>query len=363
MQKEFKQMFRDKSILAMMFVLPTIQLGILPLAMDFEVKKLNLVVVDADRSSFSQKLITKIGSSGYFKIVAAEPAYRQAIDYIERGKADVVLEVPPSFEKSLVREGTQKLNISVDAINGTKSGLGSAYLLSVIKDFNKDILLSVNGQLQQPSTIDVASSVWFNPYANFKWYVVPGVLVLLVTIVGGFLASLNIVKEKELGTIEQINVTPIKKWQFIFGKLFPFWLVGLGVFTVGLLVARIFYNVVPVGSIALLYLLAGIYLIAILGFGLLISTLADNQLQSMFITYFFIMIFVLMSGLFTSVESMPGWARNISNALPITHFMRAIRMVVIKGSGFADISRILLYLLGFAVLLNGFAIYNYRKTS
>lgn len=356
-------MFRDKTILAMMFVLPTIQLGILPLAMDFDVKSLNVVVVDADRSSYSQKLVSKIGASGYFKIVAAKSGFKQALEYIKNGSADVVLEIPPAFEKNLVREGTHTLNLSVDAINGTKSGLGSAYLLSVIQDFNKSILLNLNGQPLQPSGIDMASSVWFNPYANFKWYVVPGVLVLLLTIVGGFLSSLNIVKEKELGTIEQINVSPIKKWQFIVGKLLPFWVVGLVVFSVGLIVARIFYGVVPIGSLLLLYLLAAVYLIAILGFGLLISTLAENQLQSMFITYFFIMVFVLMSGLFTSVESMPGWARNISSALPITHFMKAVRMIVIKGSSFADVSRILLYLLGFAVLLNGFAVWNYRKTS
>lgn len=364
LQKEFKQMFRDKTVLAMMFMVPMIQLGILPWAMNFEVKSINLAIIDNDHSSLSYKLINKINASGYFKIVATAPTFKQAVSYLDKGEADAILEIPTAFEKNLVREGMQKLNISVDAINGTKSGLGTAYLVSVISDLNKNIQITSNNQPILPNqAIDITSSIWFNPHENFKWFIVPGVLVLLLTIVGGFIAALNIVREKEIGTIEQINVTPIKKWQFILGKLIPFWAVGMVILTIGLTVARVIYGIIPLGSIALLYFIASIYLIALLGFGLLVSTISDNQLQAMFVAFFFVMIFILMSGLFTSVESMPTWARSIANFLPITHFMKAVRMIVLKGSSFWDIRYIILYEIGFAVLLNGLAIWNYKKTS
>lgn len=347
----------------MMFMLPLIQLGVLPLAMNFEVRHINLAIVDNDHSAVSNKLINKIGSSGYFKIVAATASYKQAFEHIKTGNADMILQIPNSFEKDLVRENIGKLNISADAINGTKSSLGKAYLSSVIMDFNKDIQLFQNKKIVDPLTIGIESSTWFNPYADYHLYIVPGILAFLLTIFAGSLSALNIVKEKEVGTIEQINVTPIKKWQFILGKLIPFWIVGMIILTIGLLVGIIFYGIRPIGSIPMLYVLTGIYLIALLGFGLLVSTVSNNQLQAMFISFFFIMIFVLMSGLFTSVESMPQWARYISNSLPITYFMKAIRMIVLKGSGFADLKNIFLILIGFAVLLNGLAIWNYRKTS
>lgn len=362
LQKEFRQIFRDKTILAMMFAMPTIQLVILPLAMNFDVKNINISVVDHDHSSLSQKLVTKVGASGYFRYVSAEPSYREALRYIENGDADLAIEIPSGFERNLVREGKQTIALSVDAINGTRASLGANYLTSIIADFNKSIQLNITGSAPQ-SSIDITYSNWFNPLGEYKFYVVPGVLVLLLTLIGGFISALNIVREKEMGTIEQINVSPIKKWQFILGKMIPFWVVGMVVFTLGLIVAYVVYGIFPVGSFAVLYLFAAVYLIALLGFGLLISTYSDNQLQAMFVAFFFMMIFMLMSGLFTSIDSMPNWARAISNLTPITHFIRVIRMIVLKGSGFADIKMEFMYEVLFAIILNGWAIFNYRKTT
>ncbi len=363
LQKEFKQIFRDKSIVAMIFVLPIIQLGVLPIAMNFEVKSVNLAIVDNDHSTLSYKLINKIGASGYFKIVAAEPTFKQALEHIKKGTADIILEIPNAFEKNLMKENMQKLNMSIDAINGTKSSLGSAYLATVLADFNSNIQLTQNKKVVQPVNIDIESSTWFNPYANYHWYIVPGILAFLLTVFAGSISALNIVREKEVGTIEQINVTPIRKWQFLLGKMIPFWLMGMFILTIGMLVAVIFYGIRPVGSIPMVYLLSALYLVALLGFGLLISTMSNNQLQAMFMSFFFLMIFVLMSGLFTSVESMPTWARHISQALPITYFMKAIRMIILKGSTFSDVAYIFGVLSGFAILLNGLAIWNYRKTT
>lgn len=366
LEKEFRQIFRDKTILAMMFALPTIQLIVLPLAMNFDVNHVNLAIVDHDHSTYSQKLISKIGSSGYFRIVSVDESFKEALFRIEKEEADLVLEVPPGFERNLVREGVQKIGVSVDAINGTKAAIGGSYLNAIIRDFSADIDLNQTAVLSKiPATgnIDITFSNWFNPRAESRYYLVPGILVILLTMIGGFMAALNIVKEKETGTIEQINVTPIKKWEFILGKLIPFWVIGMVVFTVGLLVCRIVYGISPAGNIGLMYGFAAIYLVALLGFGLLISTYSDNQIQAMFVAFFFMMIFMLMSGLFTSVESMPAWARTMSNLTPVTHFIRVVRMIVLKGSGFSDVQMEFLYIILFAVFLNGWAILNYKKTS
>ncbi len=367
LQKEFRQIFRDKTILAIMFLMPTIQLIIMPLAANFEVKSVNVAYVDHDHSTYSQKLKNKIASSGYFRWVGNPQSYNDGLDMIEYGTADLILEIPNNFERNLVREGSQKLNLSVDAINGTKASIGGAYLSSVINDFNRDldvnIKLSKGNIFSTNAKINLESTNWYNPRAEYKYYMVPGILVLLLTLIGGFVTALNIVKEKEIGTIEQINVTPIKKWQFILGKLIPFWIVGMIVFTIGLIVMYLVYGIFPAGSLLVLYVFAAVYLIALLGLGLLISTFADTQLQAMFIAYFFMMIFMLMSGFFTNIDSMPDWARMLSNLTPVTHFIKVVRLIVLKGSSFAEVGIELVYLAAFAVVLNGLAIWNYRKTS
>lgn len=366
LQKEFRQILRDRTILSMMFFAPIMQLIILPMAANFEVKNVNIAYVDHDHSSYSEQLENKIASSGYFKIVAAPSSFKEGMELIEFGKADLVLEIPSGFEKNLIREGAQEVNLSVDAINGTKSSLGGVYLVQVLNDFNKNLDVNIklpNGQIAQNAKITVESTNWYNPRAEYKYYMVPGILVLLLTMIGGFITALNIVKEKEIGTIEQINVTPIKKWQFILGKLIPFWIIGLIVFTLGLTVMYVVYGIFPQGSLWALYLFAAVYLIALLGLGLLISTFADTQLQAMFIAYFFMMIFMLMSGFFTSIDSMPDWAKTMSGFTPVTHFIKVVRLIVLKGAGLADLGTELLYISLFGIALNGFAIWNYRKTT
>lgn len=367
LQKEFRQIFRDSTILRMIFIVPTMQLIIMPFAANFEVKDVNIAYVDHDHSQYSLQLVNKISSSGYFNIIDTPESYNEGLEYIEYGKADLVLEIPSGFERNLVREGSQKVNLSVDAINGTKASLGSAYLRSVIADFNNNLDITVklsNGTAVEPlANISVASTSWYNPRAEYKYYIVPGILVLLLTMIGGNMTALNIVKEKEIGTIEQINVTPIQKWQFILGKLIPFWLLGIIVFTIGLIVMYVIYGIYPMGSFWVLYLFAAVYLVAVLGLGLLISTFADTQVQAMFITFFFMMIFMMMSGFFTSVDSMADWAKTLSNFTPVTHFIKVVRLIVLKGSGLSEVWDELAYLGIFAVVLNGLAIWNYRKTN
>ncbi|KQX15338.1 ABC transporter permease [Flavobacterium sp. Root420] len=363
--KEFKQIFRNRAILAVILAMPVVQLIILPLAANYEIKNINLAVVDNDRSDYSRDLINKVIASGYFKLRSYNDSYQEAFTQVEDDRADLILEIPRGFEQDLMRENHQQLFIGVNAINGTKAGLGAGYIADIIRNYNSNLRMHHNpqGNFNPIPVIEIASSNWYNQHLNYQLFMVPGILAILVTIVGGFLSALNIVKEKEVGTIEQINVSPVKKHHFILGKLIPFWILGNVVFTLGLIVGWLFYGMIPQGNLFVLYTFVSVYLLAILGFGLLISTICDTQQQAMLIMFFFVMIFVLMGGLFTPIDSMPDWAKTISRFNPISYFIDVMRMVVIKGSGFRDILKHIVIIIGFAIVLNFAAILNYRKTS
>ena len=365
LQKEFRQIFRDPAIIRIIFMMPALQLIILPLAADYEVKNIQISVIDHDHSDYSRRLTNKITSSGYFKLSQYTGSYNAALNNVEKDKSDLILEIPAKFEKDLIKENEAGLFVAVNAINGVKANLGASYLQSIVRDYNSDVRLK---WIQMPRfspelNIEVASSNWFNPHMNYQIFMVPGILVVLVTMVGSFLASLNIVREKEIGTIEQINVTPVKKYQFIIGKLIPFWLLGLVIMTIGFVIARVVYGIVPLGSFLTIYAFAGVYLLAVLGLGLLISTYTSTQQQAMLLSFFMMMVFILLSGLYTSVDSMPEWAKWVTRFNPVTYFIEVMRMVVLKGSSIADIKKHIFILLGFAVFLNSWAIINYKKRS
>ncbi|MES2454643.1 MAG: ABC transporter permease [Bacteroidota bacterium] len=363
--KELKQIFRNPSILVLIIAMPLIQLIVLPLAANYEVKNINIAVVDLDHSSSSQKLIAKITASKYFKLTGYTASYKEALGLVEKNQADLILQIPQGFERNLVREGTQQLFIAVNAINGMKAGLGGGYLNSIIRMFNEEVrqqLLSAAPADQVP-VIEIASSNWYNPLQLYHLFMVPGILAFLVTMITGFLSAMNIVKEKETGTIEQINVTPIKKYHFILGKLIPFWIIGNVVFSLGLLVSLVVYGIVPLGSILLLYTFLWIYLLAILGLGLLVSTYCDTQQQAMLIMFFFMMVFILMGGLLTSIDGMPQWAKVVAALNPVSYIIEVVRLVVLKGSGWSDVLPQFIAVIIFAVVLNTWAVLNYRKTS
>jgi ABC-2 type transport system permease protein len=365
LQKEFRQIFRDPAIIRLIFIMPVIQLAVLPWAADYEVKNINLAIVDADHSAYSRQLINKITASDYFQLAHYSTSYIKALEEVEQNRADLILHIPASFEKELIKENEAGLFISGNAINGVKANLGMVYMRNIISDFNQTVRMEwvqlprFNTQTQ----IEVTSSNWFNPLMNYKYFMVPGILVILLTMVGINLTAINIVREKEIGTIEQINVTPISKVQFILSKLIPFWLIGLIVLTLGLLIARLLYNIIPAGNFFTIYVFAGVYLLAVLGLGLLISTYSATQQQAMLISFFLMMIFILLGGLYTSVDSMPQWAKTFTRFNPVSYFIEVMRLVVLKGSGFADIKSHFFIMLGFALFFNGWALLSYNKRS
>jgi len=366
LQKEFLQIRRNKMMLPFILVVPIVQLIILVHAATLEMKNIRLAVVNMDQGSNSRRIISKFEGSPFFNIVANPKSVSDAEDFIKSDKADVVIVFQHGFENDLVRNDKSKIQVLINSINGTVAGISNAYINSIVMQVNKEIITEFLGfpsnQKLMP-TIEVVSNFWYNPQLNYKNYMVPGILVLLVTIVGLFLSGLNLVREKEIGTIEQINVTPIRKYQFITGKLLPFWIIALFELGFGLVVGKLLFNIPIVGNLFLLYCVASVYLFVILGFGLFISTITNTQQQSMFISWFFLMIFILMSGLFTSIESMPDWAQWLNKLNPVAYFIRATRMILLKGSGLADIKKelIILSMYGFCSL--SMAIWRYKKTT
>jgi ABC-2 type transport system permease protein len=343
-----------------------LQLIILPLAANYEVKNINLAVVDHDHSTNSRDLINDITSSKYFRIVHYGESYKTAFGELEKENADLILEIPNNFEKKLLRENTDKIFIGINAINGTKAGLSGAYLTQILQKYNQKLNIKYNPKIAETAKntgLEIHSSLWFNKHYNYRLSLVPGILVFLVTLVAGMLSALNIVAEKEIGTIEQINVSPIKKYNFILGKMIPFWILAIVVFSVGLLISRFVYKVEIQGNILILYFFLAVYLLAVLGYGLLISTFSNTQQQAMFINFFFLMIFILMSGLFTPIESMPNWAQKITYFNPLRYMIIAVRLIILKNSTLAYLLPQLFPLFTMAIILNVLAIWNYKKTA
>ncbi len=365
-QKEFKQIFRNKGMLPIIFILPLLQLVILSNAATFEVKNIKFGYIDNDRSSTSRAMIEKFNASTYFNVLTDYPTQNKASAAMLRGEVDVVMEIPQHFARDLQTEQHITLGVTINAIDGAAAGVENVYISQIVQSYNQSIridLSQISDAQIHPVIIETIPLFWYNATLNYKTFMVPGILVLLVTMITLFLSGMNIVREKEIGTLEQINVTPIKKSQFIIGKLFPFWVIGMALLSIGLIIAKLIFNVPMLGSLLLLYVYTSIYILVVLGIGLFISNFTDTQQQAMFIAWFFVVIFILMSGLFTPIESMPKWAQLITEFNPIKYYVEVMRMVMLKGSGFLDILPQLIKTLVYAIVMNGLAVWSYKKTT
>ncbi len=358
LEKEIKQMFRDKFMPRLLIAFPFLMMVFLPWAADMEIKNINLVVVDNSSDSFSRELLDKVSSSGYFNIVAASGTYDEAVSVIEYGDADIILEIPSDFEKN-AEDGTGTVvNVTANSVNGTKAGLGSAYLSRVIASFRNDL----NERRGIESGKEIFQVLYkFNDRMDYKSFMLPALMVMLMTMICGFLPALNVVTEKEKGTIEQVNVTPVNRFLFMLAKLIPYWIIGFLILNLCFLIAAVVYKLYPLGSFLTMDFFALIYLLGISGFGLIISNYSDNIQQAMFVMMFFIIIFILMSGLFTPVSSMPLWAQSITAVNPLTYFNVVMRGVYLKGAGISDLMPQLYALSIFAVLFNAWAVLSYKK--
>lgn len=363
LEKEFKQLLRNPMLPRLLLVFPCVILLVLPWAANFEIKNLNLSVVDNDRSPYSTRLVQNVGASEYFHLVDVSNSYREAMECIEKGDADLILEIPPHFERDLLKNGAAKVLISANTVNGTKGTLGGSYLSNIVNAYAAGIRSQSSGSTTLAPTIEIDTQGRFNPYLDYKIFMVPALMGQLLMLLCGFLPALNIVSEKEFGTIEQINVTPVSKFTFILAKLIPYWVAGILILTMGITLAWLVYGLVPAGHLWLLYFFALLFIIVVSGMGLVISNYSQTMQQAMFVMFFFVIIIMLMSGLFTPINSMPEWAQGITIVNPLKYFIQVTRMVYLKGSGFGDLIVQFMALLSMAVILNGWAVLSYKKNS
>ena len=338
-QKEFLQIRRNAFLPRLIVMFPIVIMCVMPWVMQMEVKNIVVDVVDIDHTVESQRLVQQIAASNYFIFGGQKSTYAEAMKDIEKGRADVILEI---------RDG--KYLIAANAVNGTKGSMGSAYLSQIVS---------------APFFASSATSVLtlYNKQQNYKLFMIPALFAIVMMLMTGFLPTLNIVGEKESGTIEQINVTPVSKWSFILAKLIPYWLIALFVITVCLLLAWLVYGITPAGPVWLIYVLAMLLALFFSSFGLIVSNYSDTMQQAMFVMWFFVVSIMLLSGLFTPTRSMPQWAYLTTYVNPMHYFIDAIRTVFIRGGGLHETAHQILALAGIGTLMSCWAVQSYKKNS
>lgn len=365
-EKEFKQLFRDSFLPKLIFIFPCMIMILMPWAANLEIKNINLNIVDNDHSVISRRLVDKIGASTYFRLTGLPDSYDEGLEAVEVGSADIVLEIPRDFEKNWINGQSPRLLVAANSVNGTKGGLGSSYLSSIVSDYTRELrtetpVRALAGKVLPK--IEITTQNLYNPHLNYKLFMIPALMVMLLTMICGFLPALNVVGEKEAGTIEQINVTPVTKFTFILAKLIPYWLIGFVVLTICFFLAWLLYGILPAGHFLTIYLFAVVFLLVVSGFGLIISNHSATMQQAMFVMWFFMLILILMSGLFTPIHSMPQWAQYIAALNPLKYFVEVMRTIYLRGGGFADLLPQMGTLLCFALFFNLWAVKSYRKSS
>jgi ABC-2 type transport system permease protein len=344
-----------------LFIMPIVQLIVLSSAATFEVKRASMYVVDRDHTEASRGLVDRLRASGRFDLAGASASMDRANEAMLARRASMIVSIPADFEKDLVRRHAAAVQLILNAEDGAAAGVTHSYAAQIIAAYTREIGFETAPAIRPPGMVDVRSKGWYNPDLDYRDYMVPGILVQLVTVIGTLLTAMNIVREKEIGTLDQLSVTPLGRGTFIAAKLIPLWIIALVELTLGLIVARVLFDVPTVGSIGLVFFVASVYLVAALGTGLLISTVVDTQQQAMFITFFVVMIYLLMSGLFTPVRSMAGWAQWIARANPVEHVIAMMRAIMLKGATLADVLRSLEYLTFFGAGMLALAIRQYGR--
>ena len=339
-QKEFLQIRRNAFLPKLIIMFPIVIMCVMPWVMQMEVKNIVVDVVDIDHTVESQRLVQQIAASNYFIFGGQKATYAEAMKDIEKGRADVILEI---------RDG--KYLIAANAVNGTKGSMGSAYLSQIVTSNVKH------------QTSNITPLTLYNKGQNYKLFMIPALFAIVMMLMTGFLPTLNIVGEKEAGTIEQINVTPVSKWSFILAKLIPYWLIALFVITVCLLLSWLVYGITPAGPLWLVYVLAMLLALFFSSFGLIVSNYSDTMQQAMFVMWFFVVSIMLLSGLFTPTRSMPQWAYLTTYINPMHYFIDAIRTVFIRGGGLHETAHQVLALAGIGTLMGCWAVQSYKKNS
>ena len=357
-QKEFLQIRRNSFLPRLIIAFPILVMLLMPLIMTMDVRQVNVAVVDRDRSTTSRRIASHIDASEYLTLAQTSAEYPLAMELLEQGAVDVIVQIPDNFERDMTVATPERISITANAVNATKGGMGMQYVVQTIAR----TLAELRGE-KSPAKLSELVTIEnrYNPTLNYRHYMIPALMIILFILICGFLPALSIVGEKESGTIEQINVTPISRFMFILSKLVPYWIIGLFVVTVAMLVARLVYGLAPVGSIGAIYFGALLFILTISGFSLTIANFSETMQQTMFVMFFFIMTFMLMSGLLTPIDSMPVWAQRFTLILPPRYYVEILRSVYLKGTTIAELWTNYAALGIFAIIFNTLAALTYKK--
>ncbi len=362
-QKEFLQIVRDRATLAQLLLIPFMQLLVLGNAATFTITRTRVVVVDHDRSATSRALVARLGAGGQFRVVAVTAAPAEAERALRTREATMAVEIPARLEARLRRERAAPVLLAVNAEEGAVAGLVSSYAQRILADLSRELAAASGAPGGAPSrgTLAVSARQWYNPTRDYHHYMVPGIIVSLITIIATLVTAQNVAREREVGTLEQLNVSPLTRPQFFAGKLLPGWLLGMALFVGAMALGRVVFGIPVRGNPLIVVAGAAVYLVVALGIGLLVSTVTRTQQQTMFVSFFILTLYLLMSGLFTPLESMPGWAQGVAAATPVRHFVWVMRAVLVRGAGLAEVGPTIagLGVAGVAVL--SLAVWRYHK--
>ena len=331
--KEFLELRLNPRLFGIVIVAPIIQLTMLGYAATTDVRDVPVVVADGDRTSLSRELVARFDASRNFTIIGTVTTVDEIPPFLETGRAWLALAIPAGYEES-VRSGiAAKVQVVADGSDANSTTVALGYATSLIGSYGLE-WATAGEAIQAPAGIDARIRVWFNPQLESRHFMIPGVLALVLLVVTANLASMAIVREKELGTLEQLNVTPLRRWELIVGKLLPYGLIGLVDVLLVVAVAVLWFEVPLRGSFVLLFAMCVLYVLATLALGLFISTVSDTQQQAMMTaTFFFIMPMIYLSGFIFPIENMPGVIQPVTYLIPLTYFLVIVRGIFLKGIG------------------------------
>jgi ABC-2 type transport system permease protein len=358
-RKELQQLRRDRRMRGMVIIAPILQILILGYAADMDIKDVPTAICDQDRSPESRALASSLFASGSFVPAAYSESPEEAEESLERGRAEIALVVPPGFGAGLRGRGIPSLQILVDGSRSNTAAVAMAYASSIVNDFSTDY---APGGIRLSLPVEARTRIWYNPELKSRSFMIPGVFALILMVFTIILTSLAIVKEKEIGTLEQLIVTPLRKAELIAGKLIPFVAIGLLIITFALGACALFFGMVPRGSIALLYLFSLALTLSTLGIGLFVSTIARTQQQAMmFAIFFFMFPMMILSGFAFPIANMPAPIRILTYLMPLRYYLVVVRGIFLKGSGLDILWPQLLALLGLGAAFIGISVARFRK--
>lgn len=359
LRKEITLMRHNPLIPKVIIMMPLMVMLVLPLVADLDVRNVSVAVVDNDHSQLSRRIIADIDATGILSVVNICGTHGEAMHAVEHGGADVVLTIPPHYSRDLITGGAE-VDVEANGVNATKGMLGARYVMESVGGTLAQWQSGQGASAPQPA-ISIINR--YNPTLNFRNYMIPALMVTLLIIICGFIPALNLVNEKETGTIEAMNVTPVSRFVFVLSKLIPFWVIGMVVVTIGMLIGWLVYGLVPQGSLGAIYLASILFSLVMSGLGVTVANRSATMLQSIFALFAFIMIFQLMSGLFTPIRSMPQWAQWLTYAIPPRYYIDIMRSVYLKGTTVAELWLPYTTLALFAIILSLVAAISYRKQS